>query len=69
MLHNVKLLWITMLKTFKLSVLMQTWLDVKDAEIIIQQIKLTKNTFVADAKKFQKVKNSLDIYEYDHKQI
>ena len=69
MLRNVKLLWITILKAFKSSVLMQTWLDVKDAEIIIQQIKLTKNIFVADAKKFQKVKNSLDIYEYDHKQI
>ena len=69
MLRNVKLLWITLLKTFKLSVLMQTWLDVKDAEIIIQQIKLTKNTFAVDAKKFQKAKNNLDIYEYNRKQI
>ena len=69
MLRNVKLLWIKTLKAFKLSVLMQTLLDVKDAEIIIQQIKLTKNTFAADAKKFQKVKNNLDIYEYDRKQV
>ena len=40
---------------------MQTWLDVKDAEIIIQLIKSMKNTFVADVKKFQKARSSLSI--------